>query len=69
MTQEQDFKTEEEYLEWLNSKGHEEVTVTCAECGKEFETMIEKVRKDFALEKDTFFCEECSLKDEEGSGC
>lgn len=53
-------KEEQEEIDWMNSEGHVVVNVKCAKCGKEYEEVVAKVRKDFALENDTFFCEECS---------
>lgn len=53
---------EEKESEWLNSKGHETITVNCDKCQKTFETVISTViaeDKDI-LKRQTFFCEECS---------
>jgi hypothetical protein len=53
-------KKEQEEIDWMNSEGHVEVKVKCAKCGKEFEDVVSKVRKDYALEHDTFICLECA---------
>ena len=58
LTPKQIKKAEEQETEWLNSKGHSSVKVKCAGCKKEFETVIENVRKDYALKHDTFYCSE-----------
>jgi hypothetical protein len=59
----QNFKTEEEEIKWLDSKGHSIVEVKCEGCGKKFEAVVENVRKDDSLKGDIFFCSnECSDK-------
>jgi hypothetical protein len=53
-------KEEQEEIDWMNIEGHVEVKVKCAKCGKEYEDVVSKVRKEDALKHDTFFCQECS---------
>jgi len=49
-----------EELAWLNSKGHSLMKVKCAKCGRNFEAIVENVRKKQA-KKDTYICENCEL--------
>lgn len=49
-----------DYIKWLNSKGHSIVTVKCGKCGKEHETVIENVDKERALKEDKFLCGDCT---------
>ncbi|MBU0459182.1 MAG: hypothetical protein KJ771_00070 [Nanoarchaeota archaeon] len=51
--------TNKKELNYLNSKGHTGISVKCTKCKKQFRTIIETVRKNEALKKDTFICEEC----------
>ena len=52
-------RKDEEETKYMDSEGYVEVKVKCAKCGKEYEEMVSKARKEFALKHDTFFCEIC----------